>query len=509
MALGASRGRLIRQLLTESVLLATLGGAAGLLFAYWGLALLRALLPVGVGEVPRADWISIDQTVLGFSVAISVLTGIIFGLAPAIQASKPQFNEVLKDAGRSLAGGVHVRRLRDSLVVAEIALATILLLGAGLMIRSFGKLAAAEPGFDSENALTMQVWLPQSKYPDRNRIANFYEQALDKIRGIPGVKSASAINFLPFSGWGDATSLSIDGRAAAAPGQEPTAQYRVIDSDYFEAMGIPILRGRPFEEQDRDKTDRVAVINQTMARRYWANEDPIGKHIRPEFPETSTPWRPKAAREWLTIVGVVGDVKEFGAIDETPAVFYVPYLQNPSALMRLVVRSDEQVTSLLPAIRQEVRAIDKDQPVTEIKTMREFIAESAFQRRFNTALLGIFAVVALILAVVGIYGVTSYSALQRTREVGIRMALGAQSRDVLSMMVAQGMRLSLTGVGIGLAGGWVLTRVMRNLLFGVGPTDPLTYAGVALLLAGMSLAASFIPARRATKVSPIDALRYD
>ena len=510
MALGASRGRLIRQLLTESSLLASLGGALGLILASWGLDLLRAALPAGVDEIPRVDWIRIDPMVLGFTLLISLLTGIVFGLAPALQISRVDFNETLKDGGRSLAGGG--RGLRDSLVVTEVALATVLLLGAGLMLRSFDKLIAVEPGFDPENVLTMQVWLPESKYTDGNKIAAFYQQTLERIRQVPGVKSASGINFLPLSGWGDVTGFAIEGRAAPLPGQEPGAEYRVIDGDYFRVMGIPLLKGRPFDDQDRDEARGVALINETMATRYWPGEDPLGKRIRPDFPKTRTPWRPRAGNAWLTVVGVAGDVKEvkeLGPIDETPPEFYLPCPQNPSALMRLIVRTDAEPTNLVSAIRHEVLAADKDQPVTEIKSMKQFVSESVFRPRVNTILLSVFATVALILAVVGIYGVISYSVMQRTREVGIRLALGAQTRDVLAMVVRQGMKLSLAGIGIGVAGAFALTRVMRTLLFGVSASDPLTFVVVALLLAAMSLVACYVPARRAGKVDPMVALRCE
>jgi putative ABC transport system permease protein len=511
MALGASQGRLIRQLLTESVLLASLGGASGLMLASWGLDLLRAALPAGVDEIPRADWIRIDPMVLGFTLLISLLTGVVFGLAPAV-VSRPNLNEALKDGRKSLAGSGRGRRLRDSLVVTEVALATVLLLGAGLMLRSFDKLTAVEPGFDPENLLTMQVWLPESKYTDGKKIAAFYQQTLERIREVPGVRSASGINFLPLSGWGDMTGFAIEGRAAPPPGQELVAEYRVIDSDYFRVMGIPLLKGRPFDEHDREEAHGVALINEAMARRYWPGDDPLGKRIRPDFPETRTPWRPIAGKAWLTVVGVAGDVKEvkeLGHIDETLPEFYLPYPQNPSALMRLVVRTDAEPMSLVPALRRGLLDVDKDQPFTEIKSMKQFISESVFRSRFNTILLGVFAAVALLLAVVGIYGVITYSVTQRTREVGIRMALGATARDVLSMIVGQGMKLSLAGVGIGLAAALALTRVMRTLLFGVSATDTLTFVVVASLLAAMSLVACVVPARRAMKVDPMEALRHE
>jgi len=406
-------------------------------------------------------------------------------------------------------GGVRGRRLLDSFVVGEVALAMVLLLCAGLMIRSFGKLLAVEPGFDPENVLTMQVWLPESRYAEGTKIARFYQQALERIRTLPGVKSTSAVDFLPSSGWGDITGFALEGRAAPSPGQEPVAQYRVIDGDYFRVMGIPLLKGRPFDEQDRDEAHGVAIINEAMARRYWPGDDPIGQRIRPAFPETKAPWHPKAGMAWLTVVGVAQDVKELGLIDETLPEFYLPYLQNPSALMRLVVRADAQPMDLVSGIRREVLAVDKDQPVTEIKSMKQFLSESVFRRRFNTILLGLLAAVALILAVVGIYGVMSYSVTQRTREVGIRMALGAQSRDVLRLVLWRGLALTLAGVGIGVAGAFALTHLMSSLLFGVSATDPMTFVLISLLLIGVALVACLVPARRAAKVDPMVALRYE
>jgi putative ABC transport system permease protein len=509
MALGASRARLIRQSLTESVLLASLGGALGLLLASWGLDLLRSLLPTGVDEMPRVDWIGIDRTVLVFTLLISLLTGMVFGVAPAVLGARTELNEALKDSGKSSAGGARGRGVLDSFVVGEIALAMVLLLGAGLMIRSFGKLLAVEPGFDPENVLTMQVWLPESRYAERIKIATFYEQALERISALPGVKSTSAVDFLPSSGWGDMTGFALEGRASPAPGQEPVAQYCVIDGDYFRVMGIPLLKGRPFDTHDRDEAHGVAIVNEAMARRYWPGEDPLGQRIRPAFPDTKTPWRPKGGNAWLTVVAVASDVKELGPIDEAVPAFYLPYLQNPSALMRLVVRADAEQMDLVSGIRREVLAIDKDQPVTEIKTMKQFLSESVFRRRFNTILLGLFAAVALILAVVGIYGVMSYSVTQRTREVGIRMALGAQRRDVLRLVLWRGMALMLAGVGIGVAGGLALTRLMSSLLFGVSATDPMTFVLISLLLTGVALGACFVPARRAMKVDPMVALRYE
>ena len=509
MALGASRGRIIRELLTESMLLSVVGGALGLLLASWGLDLLRAILPAGVDEIPRSDWIGIDRTVLGFTLLISLLTGMVFGLAAAFQVSRSELNDALKDSGKSSAGSARGRRLMDSFVIAEIALAMVLLLGAGLMIRSFLNLLAVEPGLDPNNLLTMQVWLPESRYAEGNIIAKFYQQALERIRQAPGVKSASAVDFLPFSGWGDLTAFAIDGPAAPAPDQEPVVQYRVIDGDYFRVMGIPLLKGRSFDEHDRDEAHGVAIINEAMARRYWPDQDPLGQRIRPAFTEAKAPWRPKSGHAWLTVVGVARDVNEIGPMDDPSPEFYLPYLQNPSALMRLVIRVDAGPIDFVSSIRREVLAVDKDQPVTEIKSMKQFLAESGFRRQFNTILFGLFAAVALILAVVGIYGVMSYSVTQRTRELAIRMALGAESRDVLRLVLRRGLALTLAGVGIGVAGAFALTRLMASLLFGVSATDPLTFVLISLLLTGVALGACLVPARRATKVDPMVALRYE
>ena len=355
----------------------------------------------------------------------------------------------------------------------------------------------------------MQVWLPESKYADGNRIATFYQQALERIRQRPGVKSASAVNFLPLSGWGDVTGFAVDGRAAPPPDQEPVVQYRVIDGDYFLVMGIPLMKGRVFDERDRDEAHGVTIINETMARRYWPGEDPIGKRIRPSFPEAKAPWQPKSGNPWLTVVGVARDVKEIGPTAETSPEFYLPCLQNPSALMRLVVRADTGQTDIVSSIRREILAVDKDQPVIEIKSMKQFFSESAFRRRFNTILLALFAAVALILAVVGIYGVMGYAVTQRTREVGIRMALGAQPHDVLGLVLRRGLALTVVGVGIGVAGAFALTRLMSGLLFGVSATDPMTFVLIAMLLTAVALGACFVPARKATKVDPMVALRYE
>ncbi len=355
----------------------------------------------------------------------------------------------------------------------------------------------------------MQVWLPESKYPDRSRIADFYQQTIERIRSVPGVESASAINFLSLSGWGDLTPFALEGYIAPRQSEGLIAEYRVIDPDYFRTMGIPLLQGRAFTEQDRDEAQGVVLINETMARRYWPHESPLGKRLQPAFPQTKTPWRPASRNTWLTIVGVVGDVKELSLMDEPQPEFYLPFRQNPSALMRLVIRSAAEPASLIPAIRHAVLAVDNNQPVTEIKSMRQWITESVFARRTNMFLLGLFASVALILAAVGIYGVMSYTVSQRTHEIGVRLALGAQSKDVLRLVVGQGMRLVLIGVLIGIAAASALMRLMSNWLYGVSATDPATFVVIALLLASIALLACYLPARRAIKVEPMVALRYE
>ena len=507
-ALGASRGRLIRALLTESILLSVIGGLLGLLVALWGLDLLRALLPTGVAEVPRTDWIVIDRTVLCFAILISILTGVAFGLAPALQVDRFELNQAIKDNGINSAVSIR-RRLMDFFVVGEIALAMILLVGAGLMIRSFWKFIGVQPGFNPENLLTMQVWLPESRYAEPGAIAAFYRQALDRIRQRPEIQSATAVDFLPSSGWSDFTAFEIDGRAASHPEQKTVVQYRVIDYDYFRVMGIPLIRGRSFDDTDRDGSNAVVIINDAMARRFWPGQDPLGQRIRTAFPNAKAPWRPKTSNEWLTIVGITQDVKEIGATYESNPELYLPYLQNPSALMRLVIRSGADNADLASDIRGEILAIDKDQPVTEVKGMNQILKEASFRRSFNATLLGLFAAVALALASIGIYGVMRYAVSQRTRELGIRIALGAQPRDVLMVIMGRGLTLTVVGVVIGAAGALAVTRLMSNLLFGVRASDPLTFVTISLILAGVALGACFIPARQALKVDPMVALRHE
>jgi putative ABC transport system permease protein len=507
-ALGASNGRLIRALLTESILLSILGGILGLLLSSWALDLLRAILPAGVDEIPRADWIVIDRTVLYFALITSIFTGTLFGLAPALQVNRFELNQAIKLNGSSTAGSTRWR-LMDMFVVAEIALAMILLIGAGLMIRSLLRLLDVQPGFNPDRLLTMQVWLPESRYAEGRTIAAFYLQALDRIRQIPGVQSASAADFLPMSGWSDLTAFEIDGRAETAPDKQEVVQYRVIDFDYFRVMDIPLIRGRSFDDKDRAGSNGVVIINDTMASRFLAGQNPIGQRIRTSFPHANAPWRPKPNDAWLTIVGIAQDVRDIGPTYESGPELYLPYLQSPSPLMRLVIRPRSENTALALDIRRELLSLDKDQPVTEVKGMNEIISESSFRRRLNTILLGLFAGLALILASIGIYGLMRYAVAQRTREIGIRAALGARPRDVLRVIMLRGMMLTLVGLMIGVAGALALTRLMSNLLFGVSASDPVTYAAISLVLTGVALVACLVPAREAIKVDPMIALRHE
>jgi predicted permease len=504
LALGSSRSRLMRQLLIENLLLALLGGAAGLLLAYWGMNFLNAIVR---DRVPYLEKVSIDLRVLGFTLVVSFLVGVVVGLIPGLQAARLNLSDALKEGGRALSETPSRRRMGNLFVVLEVTLAVPLLIGAGLMLRSSLLLQNIDRGINLNNVLAMQISLPKAKYSTAQQTAAFYQQALNRIQSEPGVESASAVNFLPLTNLGDAISLTIEGRSAPPAEPELTAAYRVIDQNYFLTLGIPLLRGRYFTEQDNDESHGVVMINQTMARRYWPNEDPIGKRLKPNFPAAKVPWRPESTNTWLAITGVVGDVKEAGLTDQQPPEIYIPYLQNPSSLMNLLVRSKSDPLHLVPALRRQVLTVDADQPVYNIETMENVLTQSIAAPNVITSLLAIFAAVGLILAAIGVYSVMSYSVAQRTHEVGVRMALGAQQQHVLRMVVSQGLRLILVGVALGGTAALAVTRVISNLLFGVTATDPTTFIAVPLLVIAVALLASYLPARRALKVDPIVALR--
>jgi putative ABC transport system permease protein len=494
-ALGASRLRVVRQLLTESILLSLLGGALGLLLALWGVDLLLAVSP---GDIPRLNDAGIDSHVLVFSFAISLLTGLIFGLVPALQASKLDLTDTLKEGGRGLSGSLQRNRVRSLLVVSELALALVLLVGAGLMIKSFVRLQRVDPGFRPEHVLVARIPLPTPKYEEPSRQIAFFQQVMERVKALPGVQVAGIGSSPPLSAGSWQSGAGIEGRVM----KDFLIDINIVSPDYLRALGIPLERGRAFTDQDTDAAVPVVLIDQDLADRYFAGEDPIGKRMGFDRDKNGKPI-------WREIVGVVGHVKNYGLDAESRVQIYVPYLQVPDSSMSLIVRAEGDPGQLAPEIRREIIATDKDQPVAYLRTMDDFLSKSVAQPRFNMLLLAIFAGVALLLAAVGIYGVIAYSVVQRTHEIGIRMALGAGRRDILSLVVRQGMTLALIGIAIGLVAAFMLTRVMASLLFNVSATDPLTFIGVSVLLSLVALLAIYIPARRAMRVDPMEALRYE
>ncbi len=494
LALGADRTRLIRQLITESVLLALLGGALGVLLAYIGLDFLIAISPE---KIPRLQEVQIDSTVLGFTLVVSIVTGLLFGVIPSLQASKPQLHAALKEASRSTAGKTS-QRVRNGLVIAEIALAVVLLIGTGLMVKSFFELTNSKLGFNPNQILTAQLSLPSAKYGEGQTQIDFYENLLAKVEAIPGVQAAGVITYLPFSGSNMDWGFSIEGAPPAADGTKPSVEYRQVSTNYFRTMGIRIVKGRSFTERDRADTPGVIIINEALARRYFPNEEVLGKRIG--FGRQP---------DWREIVGVVADVKHFGLQAEAKPEAYVPHLQDPWPEMALVVKSSADPQHLTAAVRSELATIDKDQPAYNISMMGDLIAKSVAVQRLSMLLMSLFAGVALILASVGIYGVIAYSVSQRTHEIGIRMALGAQAGDVIKLVVRQGMTMAAIGIGIGLLASLILTRFISTLLFEVSATDPMIFVGIALGICLLSSLASYLPARKATRVDPIVALRCE
>jgi putative ABC transport system permease protein len=491
-ALGADRTRLIRQMLTESVLLAVMGGVLGVLLAYWGIQLLVAFAP---DNIPRLHEITIDARVLAFTFGVSLLTGIVFGLVPAMQSSRPDLNDALKEGARGSSSGHRV--VRNLFVVSEMALALVLLVGAGLMLRSFSQLNRVKTGFDAENVLTMRVQLPAAKYGEPQQRADFFKRAEERLTTLPGVKSVGAISYLPLTGLATSTSFNLATKPLP-PSEAPGTEVRPITPGYFNAMGIPLIKGRTFDERD-GANSRVLIINETLARKFFPGQDPIGQQL-------IISWEPEVADE---IIGVVGDIKETALEQEPNPAVYWPHPREPYPFMNFVIRAAIDPATLTAAATREIHALDPDQPVADVRTLDQVVAKSIARPRFNALLLAIFAGVALVLASVGIYGVMNYSATQRTQEIGIRMALGAKPGDILRLVVGHGMKLTAAGIAIGVIASLALTRVMTNLLFGVTATDLPTFFGVSALLTAVALLANYIPARRATRVNPVVALRYE
>jgi putative ABC transport system permease protein len=493
-ALGASRWRLIRQLLTETTLISLVGGALGIVLAYWGL---YALLKLPQNFVNTQD-ATLDMRVLLFALGVSLLTGWLFGLVPALQLAKPDLQSFLKEGGRGSGEGARWNRLRSGFVVAQVALSLVLLVSAGLLIRSFDKLLRVSVGFRPEQLLSLEYRLPRTKYKEVAGQWNFHRQVMERIQEIPGVKSVALVRGLPFSGNGATTALTLPDREPPAKGHEPEVMFNSATPNYFATMGIPFIKGRLFSDQDRPDTPGVVVINQTMAQRFWPNQDPVGRQVKSVADGTT-----------LTVIGVVGDAKHYWLEEQQRPQMYGAYSQQPGYFATVVIRTTVEPLSLSEPVRQALWKVDTDQPMWKIRTVEFLVNRSMADRKFLLALMGLFALLALVLTMIGLYGVISYLVNQRTQEIGIRMALGAQMRDILQMVLKQGMVLVLTGVALGLAAAWLTTRLMARLLYQVSATDPLTFAVIATLLVAVALLACYLPARRATKVDPLVALRYE
>ena len=498
-ALGATRLRVLRQILSESVLLAVIGGFAGALLAVWGLDLLRA---IGTQTVPRIAEANLDLRVLLVTFLVSIGTGILFGLVPALGSGKPELTEALKEGGRGATSGVRRNRLRNALVVAEVALALVLLVSAGLLIKSFVRLQNVDPGFNPKNVLTMELALPQMKYPRGKPVIDFYAEVERRVSGIAGVQHAALTSILPLSGSNSDNSFHIEGRPENQTGVYPDEEVRVITPDYFRVLETLLLKGRYFTEADSAEAPGVIIINQAMAKKYWPGEDALGKRIN--FGDAD----PQKIK-WFTIVGIVGDLRHRGLDEDPRPEFYVPHPQRPFRGMILALRSAQDPRALVSAIRRELQAFDPEQPLANIKTLEQITAESISPRQLSVVLIGVFAAVALVLASVGIYGVMSFLVVQRTHEIGVRMALGAQRSDVLRLVMGHALRLVLVGAAIGLAVALVSSRALQAMLYRVGAFDVPTFAGVTLALAAVALVASYIPAARATRSDPMITLGHN
>ncbi len=498
-ALGASRWRVIRQLFTESTILALTGGVVGLLIAFWGLAAITKLLPT---DFPRLNEIHIDLRVLGFTFVASMLTGILFGLVPALQVSRPDVQEAIRETGRGTSGSRRQSRFRQALIVLEVALSVVLLAGAGLLFRSFLRLQSVDAGFVSQQVLTARLTPSGTNYVNDADFAKFYKGVIEKVGAIPGVQDAGLINTLPLFK-GPTSGFRVEGRPVTTPDKWPSVNYRVVSPNYIRAMGIPVLQGRSYTDRDNENAPLVMIVNQQLAREIFPDENPVGKRIT--FGGTNTDGQPR----WFEIVGVVANVRSLELREEPTAELYFSAQQDLWPAMSLVVRSSVEPSSLSASVRQAVNEVDRSVPVADVKTMDHVVSESITQPRFNLFLLGLFSAVAMLLSAAGIYGVTAYTVTQRTHELGIRIALGAQVGDVLKMILGQGMAVIGIGLIAGLAAAFGLMRLLRSLLFGVGENDPLTFAAITGVLVLVALIACYIPARRATKVDPLVALRAE
>jgi putative ABC transport system permease protein len=505
LAIGATRGRLVRQLLTENILLALLGGVLGLALTKPAMKSIIALSPA---RLPRIGEIDVDARVLLFTLLISLLSGVLFGLMPTLNVSRGNFTEELKGSGKGSADGSRRTGIRNLLILSEVALSLLLLIGAGLLAKSFVRLQAVSPGFDVKNLLVLRLSLAKAQYSKPDTVATFYEQLSARIQNVQGVQSVGATSALPLSGSNIRIRFSVVGRAPLPLSEQPITQYRMTGPDYFRTMSIPMLSGRDFEDRDTAHTQPVAVINDSFARRYWPGESPIGAHIKIDDNN-------QGPRE-VEVIGVVGDVRHIGLhVDPAPEI-YVPISQIPEENVPLltndmnwVVKTSAEPLTLASTIRREIQLVNANVPTSSTRSMEQFVSSSLALSRFNLFLIGVFAIAALILAGTGIYAVISYSVAQRTHELGVRMALGAQQLDVLKLVVKSSMKIVLIGVVLGLAGAYILTRVMSNLIFGISVTDPSTFISMSLLLIIIALLASYIPGRRATKVDPIIALRSE
>jgi predicted permease len=501
-AVGASRFRILRQLLTESVLLALVGGLCGLVIAFLSVRLLRVF---GPENIPRLDEIGVDGRVMAFTFFIALITGIIFGLVPALRASRVDLNEALKEGGRSSSSvggafGLGHQQIRSLLIVAEVALSLVLMVGAGLLVRSYQRIANASPGFNAQNVLSLRLSLPASKYATPDSITAFHRQAGERIKALPGVEAVGATYSLPMSSVAFAWEpIIVEGYVSPTGENTIISNTRIVNPDYFRAMGIALLKGRYFHERDRKDEPEAVIVNEAMAERFWPNEDPIGKRLQQKGKPDS----------WRTVVGIISDTKQYSAEKEPPITVYYPFEQYIARNMYLLVRTTSDPAPMTAAITKEIQTLDAELPVFDVNTMEQRLYDSRARQRFSMLLLGVFAAFSMTLAAVGIYGVMTYWVTQRTHEIGIRMALGAQPRNILRLVIRQSLILVSVGLAIGLAGAFALTRVMSSLLFGISATDGLTFVMVSLLLGCIALFASYIPARRAAKVDPMVALRYE